>query len=53
VYYLEELAELRNKTPEDLKEVHQVKLAFPGCRVIQEGPREPKDRREKAGDTIG
>ena len=37
VYYPEELPELRTKTPEQLREIHKVKLAFPGCRVIQEG----------------
>ena len=40
VYYAEEIPLLRNKTPEDLREIHKVKLAFPGCRVIQEGPEE-------------
>src|SRR5262245_4112095 len=34
VYYLEEIRELRTKTPEQLREIHKVKLAFPGCRVI-------------------
>ena len=37
IYYPEELAELGTKTPEQLREIHKVKLAFPGCRVIQEG----------------
>jgi len=37
IYYPEELPELRTKTPEQLREIHNVKLAFPGCRVIQEG----------------
>jgi hypothetical protein len=37
IYYPEELPELRTKTPEQLREIHKVKLAFPGCRVIQEG----------------
>lgn len=37
IYYPEELPELKNKSPEDLREIHRVKLAFPGCRVIQEG----------------
>ncbi len=36
-YYPEELCELKNKTLEDIREIHKVKLAFPGCRVIQEG----------------
>lgn len=37
VYYPEEFLELRSKTLEQLKEIHTVKLVFPGCRVIQEG----------------
>jgi hypothetical protein len=37
IYYPEELPELRTKTPEQLREIHKVKLVFPGCRVIQEG----------------
>ena len=36
-YYAEEIPLLRNKTPEQLREIHKAKLAFPGCRVIQEG----------------
>ena len=38
VYYPDEIPLLKTKTPEDLREIHKVKLAFPGCRVIQEGP---------------
>jgi hypothetical protein len=38
VYYPEELPTLRTKTSEELRGIHKVKLAFPGCRVIQEGP---------------
>ncbi len=38
VYYAEEIPLLRDKTPEDLRQIHKAKLAFPGCRVIQEGP---------------
>jgi hypothetical protein len=37
IYYPEEVAELRTKTAEQLREIHNVKLAFPRCRVIQEG----------------
>jgi len=37
-YYPEELPELKNKTPEDLREIHKYKLVFPGCRILQEGP---------------
>ena len=36
-YYPEEIPLLKNKTPEDIREIHKVKLVFPGCRVIQEG----------------
>jgi hypothetical protein len=39
-YYPEEIPLLRDKTPEELREIHKVKLAFPGARVIQEGPHE-------------
>ena len=37
-YYAEEIPLLKDKALDDLKEIHKVKLAFPGCRVIQEGP---------------
>jgi len=37
-YYAEEIPLLKDKTPEDLRSIHKAKLAFPGCRVIQEGP---------------
>lgn len=36
-YYPEEIPLLRNKTPEELREIHKTKLTFPGARVIQEG----------------
>lgn len=36
-YYPEEIPLLRDKTPQELREIHKAKLAFPGCRVIQEG----------------
>ena len=36
-YYPEEIPLLRHKTPEELREIHKAKLAFPECRVIQEG----------------
>jgi hypothetical protein len=35
IYYPDELEFLRTKTFDELKAVHQTKLAFPGCRVIQ------------------
>ncbi len=37
VYYAEEIPLLKGKSMEDLREIHRVKLAFPGCRIIQEG----------------
>lgn len=37
IYYPEELAAIATKSPAELREIHRVKLAFPGCRVIQEG----------------
>jgi hypothetical protein len=37
IYYPDELPELGSKTPDQLREIHQIKLVFPGCRVIQEG----------------
>jgi hypothetical protein len=43
VYYPEELPILRTKPTEELRGIHKVKLVFPGCRVIQEGP-EPFDK---------
>lgn len=38
IYYREEIPFLRTKTLEQLREIHKVKLIFPRCRVIQEGP---------------
>lgn len=35
-YYAEEIPLLRDKTPEELREIHKAKLAFPGARIIQE-----------------
>jgi hypothetical protein len=37
IYYPEELSTIVSKSPEELREIHKVKLKFPGCRVIQEG----------------
>jgi hypothetical protein len=37
IYYAEELTELKTKTFDQLREIHKIKLAFPGCRVTQEG----------------
>jgi len=35
LYYTEEILLLWDKTPKELKKIHEVKVAFPGCRVIQ------------------
>ena len=40
-YYPEKLPLLKGKTEDQLREIHKTKLAFPSCRVIQEGP-EPR-----------
>ncbi|MCZ6621571.1 MAG: hypothetical protein O7C72_06690 [Deltaproteobacteria bacterium] len=37
VYYAEEIPLLKGKSLEDLREIHKVKLAFPGARILQEG----------------
>ena len=37
IYYPEELPVLKTKALEQLRDIHKAKLAFPGCRVIQEG----------------
>src|SRR2546426_816275 len=43
IYYPEELAIIATKSPAEMIEIHKAKLAFPGCRVIQEGPEVPGD----------
>ncbi len=43
-YYAEEIPSLRDKTREELREIHKAKLAFPGCRVIQEGAERVNER---------
>jgi len=35
VYFGEELPLLKGKSMEDLKLIHETKLIFPGCRVVQ------------------
>jgi hypothetical protein len=46
-YYAEEIPLLRDKTPGQLREIHKAKLAFPGCRVIQEGAGVPGHERSE------
>ena len=43
-YYAEEIPLLKDKTPDDLREIHRYKLAFPGARVIQEGAEVVRDQ---------
>ena len=42
VYFSEEIPLLRGKTLEELREIHKVKLEFPGCRIVQEAAEELK-----------
>lgn len=37
LYFLGEIRALRERTPEELREIHRAKLTFPGQRIIQEG----------------
>ena len=37
VYYSEEIPLLKTKTPKEIVVIHKAKLAFPGCRIVQEG----------------
>jgi len=48
IYYGEEMGELVKKTVDEQRVIHKVKLAFPGCRVIQEGP-----EKAKTGELLG
>ncbi len=50
VYYAEEIPLLRGKSLEDLKLIHETKLIFRGCRVIQEGPDSAPAEEPKQGD---
>ena len=37
VFYADEIPILSQKTTDGLREIHEAKLAFPRCRVVQEG----------------
>jgi len=50
VYYAEEIPLLRDRTPEEIREIHKVKLAFPGCRVFQEGAEKRNTRNGEGRD---
>jgi len=49
LYYPVEIPLLWDKTPKELRRIHKVKVAFPGCRVIQEGP---DGQREGKGNAL-
>ena len=38
LYILDEILGLRNRTSEEIREIHRAKLAHGGQRIIQEGP---------------
>lgn len=44
LYFLAEVLSLRNRTPQELMEIHTAKLAYPGQRIIQEGPEKCEER---------
>ncbi len=37
LYYVDEILVLKSRTHGELREIHKYKLAYPGCRLIQEG----------------
>lgn len=37
IYFAEEFAVRQTKTPEEIRDIHKVKLAFPGCRIVKSG----------------
>ena len=37
-YFLDEILGLRDRTSEEIREIHKAKLQFPWARIIQEGP---------------
>jgi hypothetical protein len=37
LYFLSEIPALFHRTPEERREIHKAKLAYPGCRIIQDG----------------
>jgi len=50
LYYFEEIMPLWDRTPKELRRIHKVKVAFPGCRVIQEGAEKRNTRNGEVGD---
>jgi hypothetical protein len=37
LYFLSEIPALVRRTPEERREIHKAKLAYPGCRIVQDG----------------
>ena len=37
LYFLSEIPALLHRTPEERREIHKAKLAYPGCRIVQDG----------------
>jgi hypothetical protein len=37
LYFLSEIPALLRRTPEERREIHKAKLAYPGCRIVQDG----------------
>lgn len=35
IYFADEIALLKGKTPAEIRDIHKAKLVFPGCRVVQ------------------
>jgi len=44
LYLLDEILSLKDRTPQQLMEIHSAKLIYPCQRIIQEGPEKPPDR---------
>ena len=38
LYFLDEIETFKELSSRDLREIHRVKLAYPGFRVMQDGP---------------
>jgi hypothetical protein len=37
LYFFSEISALFHRTPEERREIHKAKLAYPGSRIIQDG----------------
>ena len=52
IYFGEELSLLKSKTPEEIVKIHEYKLEFPQCRLIQEAAEKPNPEQGKL-DVVG